>query len=316
MIDLFIKAYSYNYIKKDSFVLRFFNSFLRFFIRNLSNLFLPVFLKFSYNKKYSLNNILIQERDLIIVSLTTFPQRINKIWIVIECVLRQTYKPDKLILWLSKEQFPNRDILPKSLLKLEERGLEIYLCEGDLRSHKKYFYTLKQFPNNFLITIDDDFFYPSNLISDLMELHKKYPEAICCERAYLIKGNEDNLESYNNWEYLNSGRGPSFDIFQTSGGGTLYPPSSLHPEVFNKEFFLEYCKTADDVWLNMMSQLNSTKIIKSKNHFEPIPILNKSDLKLSSINVTDSQNDVQIDIVRNFIVSKYNKDPFSNLISK
>lgn len=312
MQDLFIKLYGSKILNLNLFKRFKFDSIFRAFIRISSNLFLPiyfkVFSKISYSHLIDKNNI--------VVSFTTFPSRINSVWLVVECLLRQKIKPNKLILWLSIDQFPSKEYLPSQLLEYENKGLEIHLCEGDLKSHKKYYYALKEFPNNLLITIDDDFFYPSNLISDLLELHKKYPKAICCVRGHLMKVNKDILDPYNKWEYLNSGRGPSFDIFQTSGGGTLYPPSSLHPEVLNKEFFLEHCKTADDVWLNMMSQLNSTKIFKSDNHFEPIPILIKSDLKLSSINVTDSQNDVQIDIVRNFIVSKYNKDPFSNLISK
>jgi hypothetical protein len=288
------------------------DSVFRVTIKGFCNFIIPFYFKYS-NSNNNINDF--SERK-VIVSFTTFPGRINSIWLVVECMLRQKFKPDKIILWLSINQFPSKEHLPLQLLEYENKGLEIHLCQGDLRSHKKYYYALKQFPNDLLITIDDDFFYPSNLISDLMELHKKYPKAICCERGHLMKVSKDILFPYNNWEYLNSGRGPSFDIFQTSGGGTLYPPSSLHPEVFNKEFFLEHCKTADDVWLNMMSQLNSTKIIKSNNHFEPIPIFIKSDFKLSAINVSDNQNDVQIKKVRDFVISKFKKDPFCNFVSK
>ena len=63
-----------------------------------------------------------------------------------------------VILWLSKEQFPDRSFIPNSLLSLEKRGLIIELCEGDLRSHKKYYYALRQYPNDIIITIDDMLF--------------------------------------------------------------------------------------------------------------------------------------------------------------
>lgn len=43
----------------------------------------------------------------IIVSLTTFPARISTVWITIETIFRQEVMPDRIVLWLAKEQFPN-----------------------------------------------------------------------------------------------------------------------------------------------------------------------------------------------------------------
>lgn len=51
----------------------------------------------------------------IVVSLTSFPARIKKVHIVIESLLNQTIKPDKIILWLSKEQFEHYYVLPSKL---------------------------------------------------------------------------------------------------------------------------------------------------------------------------------------------------------
>lgn len=75
-------------------------------------------------------------REKIIVSLTSFNKRIGRVWIVIESILRQTCKPDMIILWLSKEEFPSMECLPKKLLRLQKRGLIINLREGNLMSHK------------------------------------------------------------------------------------------------------------------------------------------------------------------------------------
>ena len=134
MIDFFIRIYS-SIENKNPFLSRIkFYGTQRTIIKLLANIFVPIYLKTSKCKSHKLANN--QKSDLI-VSLTTFPARIDKMWIIIECMLRQSYKPDKIILWLSKEQFNNLGILPKSLLKLRNRGLEIELCDGDLRSHKK-----------------------------------------------------------------------------------------------------------------------------------------------------------------------------------
>src|SRR5690554_2625875 len=52
-----------------------------------------------------------ESRDgLYVVSLTSYPSRIEDVWISIECLLRQTFKPDKIILWLAQSEFPEKKI--------------------------------------------------------------------------------------------------------------------------------------------------------------------------------------------------------------
>ena len=40
----------------------------------------------------------------VILSLTTIPDRITKTWITIESLLRQSCKPDQIILWLAEDE--------------------------------------------------------------------------------------------------------------------------------------------------------------------------------------------------------------------
>src|SRR6056297_73800 len=89
----------------------------------------------------------------LILSLTTYPARIDKIWMVIETLLDQTVKPDKIMLWLYEGEFPEKDNLPADLLKLEKRGVEIHFCNENLYPHKKYYYTMKKYPDTDLITV-------------------------------------------------------------------------------------------------------------------------------------------------------------------
>ena len=77
----------------------------------------------------------ISEDGPVIVSLTTYPGRIDQVWKTISSLLNQTLKPKRVILWLAKEQFPAGK-LPESVQRLTTRGLEICYCE-DLKSHKK-----------------------------------------------------------------------------------------------------------------------------------------------------------------------------------
>lgn len=315
MIDFFTGIYS-SIQSRNRFLnkIRFY-SLLRFIVRNLANVIVPIFLKMS--NLFRSHEIISKKTSSprLIITLTTFPARINKIWIVIECILRQTHLPDKIILWLSKEQFPNPSDLPKSLLKLQKRGLEIVFCEGDLRSHKKYYYALNSYPDDILITIDDDFIYRSTMINDLVALYINHPKAICCDRALIIKTIDGEILPYIKWEPVKSGLGPSFNIFHTSGGGTLYPPQSLPDEVLNQEVFMEYCKYADDVWLNVMAQINKTQTVKTDLDTIWLPIFNKGNSMLTSINVDGGQNDKQLEDVRSYYKNKLNVDPLKNVFN-
>ena len=98
MVNLFNRLYSISF--NDSYLLDKLkiNSLLRYAVRVLANRILPYCL--SNRKHYGL---FIGERtEKIVVSLTSFPNRISKLWMVIETILSQSIKPDKVILYLSK----------------------------------------------------------------------------------------------------------------------------------------------------------------------------------------------------------------------
>ena len=76
----------------------------------------------------SFNNLFIEtnvNKNKIIVSLTSYPLRIQCAIIVIKSLLKQTIKPDKIILWLAKSDFPrkNKD-LPPDLLSLKSNTVK------------------------------------------------------------------------------------------------------------------------------------------------------------------------------------------------
>ena len=45
----------------------------------------------------------------IIVSLTSFPERMDDVHYTLYSLLNQEFKPDEIILWLSQEEFPNKE---------------------------------------------------------------------------------------------------------------------------------------------------------------------------------------------------------------
>lgn len=236
-----------------------------------------------------------KRRQKIIVSLTTYPKRIGTIWLTIETLLRQSMKPDEVILWLADTQFPNGLAdLPEKLLRLRERGLTIRFCE-DLRSHKKYFHALVEYPHDLVVLADDDMFYPRDTIRKLMEMHRKWPEDICCMTAQVIEPDLHTLPS--RW------RNPRLDehtlqhsarIQAFTGSGTLIPPQALHADAFDRDRIRALCLHADDLWVTFMALRKGTKITTSRNWRPfPISIYGTAEGSLYYINAEGNQNDVQ-----------------------
>lgn len=241
---------------------------------------------------FSLNT---QKRDkLYIVSLTSFPARINEVWITIEGILRQSFKADKVILWLSKEQFPD-EVVPESLTQLTKRGLTIQFCDGDLRSHKKYKYALEMYPNDYVITLDDDLYYDPNLLQNLIKIKNEYPNAIATNRAHGIKFGENNEPlPYRQWEHNYTGLEPSNSLVQTGGFGTIYCKSDLHEDFNNVELIKELSFHADDLWLKIMVFLKDKKVVtNSKYNKDPITVKSSQIEKLVTTNVIEGGNDTQ-----------------------
>lgn len=202
-----------------------------------------------------------KRENKIIVSLTSFPQRINQAHKAISHLLTQTLKPDKVILWLSDEQFKNKEKdLPDSLLNLVQYGLDIKWCE-DIRSYKKLIPTLREFKNDIIITYDDDIYYEEDSLEKLYKVHLENPKAICTHRYTKIKIVNNRLKIAKSSEiYFKKDNSLSKFNIMIGCGGVLYPPNSLHSDIFNIEQIKNLIPTQDDVYFWAMAVLNGTKI--------------------------------------------------------
>lgn len=193
----------------------------------------------------------------IIISLTSYPDRINTIHQTIESLLNQSMKASKIILWLAPEQFPNKEAdLPKSLLALKEKGLTIDWYH-DIRSYKKLLPTLKKYPEAIIVTADDDNIYQYNWLKKLYENYLKFPNDIQCHRVtkFIYNGSFNVITGgfsyYKGASYLNKLVGL---------GGVLYPPHCFYKDILNEDLIKKLAPTNDDQWFWFMAMLNKVKI--------------------------------------------------------
>lgn len=235
----------------------------------------------------------------VIVSLTTHGKRIYEVHAAIESIMQGSVKPNRIVLWVSEDY--RKIILPLTLQKQMERGLEIRYCK-DIRSYTKLLYALKAFPDASIITIDDDILYPYDLLECLMNAHMEYPDCICANWIREIPLNLDKQYiSILKWPQLFETDEVSERFFFEGFAGVLYPPHSLDDEVFNESAFLDICKYADDVWFNAMALKAGTKVKYAWRHYSIASfIFNEGVQSVALQNVNNKGellNDVQIKAV-------------------
>ncbi|MBE6453054.1 MAG: glycosyltransferase family 2 protein [Alphaproteobacteria bacterium] len=238
----------------------------------------------------------------LVVSLTSFPERMYDIHFTIYSLLNQSIKPDKVVLWLAEDQFPNKEKdIPETVLKLINNGLTIKWC-SDLRSYKKLIPSLEEYSQDIIVTADDDIFYPQTWLELLYTAYLKKPQAIHCHRGHQLRfSKQGEILPYKKWKHRISNISPSFYNFFTGAGGVLYPPHSLYKDVSDIALFQKLAPNADDIWFWAMAVLAGTKINVVKGNFRDLIYINpERELKLTSeftlamVNTATNQNDFQL----------------------
>ncbi|MDO4574623.1 MAG: glycosyltransferase family 8 protein [Planctomycetia bacterium] len=195
------------------------------------------------------------------VSLTTYPARIPLVIRTLDTLLRQTKKPNRIVLWLAEEQFPDREReLPPELLSRIPLGVSLRWCEN-LRSYTKLLPSLREYPNDILVTADDDIYYPEMWLEILWESYLRDPESVHCHRARQILWKKNGQpRPYQDWPNLRKGSEASHSLLPLGVGGVLYPPRVLAEEVFRRDLWERWAPHADDLWFWAMETLQGTTV--------------------------------------------------------
>ena len=266
---------------------------LRKFVRYVANKTLPTYLAKPRMQEQS-------QRANIVVSFTSFPGRISGVWQVVESLKNQSVLPEKIILWLSKKQFPTKESVPSTLWDREDSLFEVRMVDDDIRSHKKYYYIMKEYPDKTFVTCDDDIYYHPDMLKHLVDTSRLYPNCIIANNARRITFDQKGaLMPYNKWREENKSF-RSQDLIQIGAGGVLYPPQCLHKLTLRKDLFWTLTPMADDIWLNCMARLNKTAVVKTDMRY--IPLVIKSDApSLSAVNKGQGKNDQQLKALREYL---------------
>lgn len=233
---------------------------------------------------------LVQNKEVlpVLVSLTTILPRIKKVHLVLRSILSQTHIPKKIILNLNEDLKTN---VPESLKMLLGERFEIHYSPLDC-PHMKLIPTLERFPNDVIVTCDDDLFYRKDWLKFLYAQHLKNPDKILTNQSRIISFSPDKeLLPYKKWPTTYDAETRTDRLLPIGSSGTLYQPNSLHKTVFDENLFQELSPKADDLWFKAMSLINNTKSIQSNQLTkEPLPIFGSQKVSLKKQNIGQDRN--------------------------
>jgi len=239
-------------------------------------------------------NICSHRSRKIIVSLTSYSKRLPRTYWAIESIFQQSVKADRVILYLDEGEK-----IPEKLLNMQSRGLEIQVRPENIKVHKKYYYAIKENPDDIVITIDDDIYYEKEMIKSLTDSYNRYPFAVSACRVHKMRKDKNgNLISYNMWEQeCKSVSKPSMELFAIGVGGILYPPHCMPEELFNQQVFKNLCLQNDDIWLKFMQIMGNTPVIYVRGNRQVMPVVTDNTNALSNANIGASLNDLYIKLM-------------------
>ncbi len=260
-----------------------------------------------FNKIYGLKflksvNDLINLKEKVIVSMTSWKKRIINTHKPLEILINNTYKPDKIILNLAIEEFPKKNSeLPKSILKLLKfNNFEIFWVYKNNNVFKKLIPTINRFKNDLIITTDDDIIYPYDLIENVIKNFIKFGS-----NKPMSFGSK-----YSDW-IINNSR------INTHYGACTIVKYEFFQEKLNEmyketteELINQNIKCFDDLLYTYAALLNGFQYLRIKNYsvknyqtnsnFQNFPFSEKY-----SIKIKNQMNDYH-NLLRNYIFDKYN----------
>lgn len=188
-----------------------------------------------------------KNKNDVVVSLTSYGKRVtDSLPFALYSLLTQTVLPDKIVVYLDEKEWSDAK-LPTILREIEAKGVLFRYVE-DLKSYKKLIPALQEFPNQPIITVDDDFYYNEHIIEWLMdEYEQSDKKTVIGSWGCIPVLRNGKYEPYTIWQDCKYGNEHTeYSLF--AGNGTVYPPHIFDEEISNKEVFMKLCPTADDIW--------------------------------------------------------------------
>ncbi|QHJ11284.1 hypothetical protein FX988_01512 [Paraglaciecola mesophila] len=234
----------------------------------------------------------------VVVSLTSYKPRFATLYPTLLSLTQQHTVPNEIILWVSEVDY---EFLPNQILKLQgvinEQGTTFKVSKtNDTGPYKKIIPTIENYSDHFIVTADDDVYYPRWWLFNLLSEYDGNNNEVICYLAHEItfktEGNEIN--PYDNWVSCKKSNVDKLLGFPVGAGGVLYPPNCLDKQVVLSDLFLKESPMTDDIWLFWMARLNGSTTKKTRKNLKIICWPSSQKVALINDNVKNNKNDENI----------------------
>lgn len=182
----------------------------------------------------------------VVVTMTTTPARINKIWPTLNSIALQSQQPEKIYLWIPKsfKRFAHATIQTLPNFMQHYTNLEVQWIEHDYGPATKLLPCLQHiaYQQTKLIIIDDDRIYPPHFIEDLLTYERLDPCAALGIAGTIMHGPQ-------RCEYRATKKLALVDVL-LGYNGMLVKPAFFSEAVFQYPPNLSEAFYEDDVWLS------------------------------------------------------------------
>lgn len=177
-----------------------------------------------------------------VVNITTWTKRDWCLYPMLKNLKQQTLHPDKIVLWLSEEEY-DKDKLPQSIQKCIDENLltDVMWVKKNTKGHKRYD-CFKHFNDCYNILLDDDILYRPTFIEELVNEAKKHQNCITVYSSYSV---EYDGVKITRGQYIKEPSHKNNFI----AGRCCFPPHIFPFEAYeNEDMRNEYVLNCDESW--------------------------------------------------------------------
>lgn len=212
----------------------------------------------------------------VIISLTSHGDRVERAApYAIYSILSQKMIPKRIILNLNKDKWSD-DNLPFLLQHLQKVGVDIAYVD-DIGPYTKYLPTLKEYPNDVIVTIDDDIYYDSSMLEELFSAYRESDQkSIICRNGMRLHKKDGKFITYSEQSHISTCDDEPGIPFGVSG--VLYPPHIFDDEIFNSNVYKKICPFTDDLWFGIMALRRHVDVLYvHENSWESACVVDNND---------------------------------------
>lgn len=183
--------------------------------------------------------------ERLVVTLTTVPERMDRLAPVLRSLLDQTVPADRIV--LARPEISRRSGRPYPALEPAFPGVDV-IEATDEGPATKLLPALRAEPQAALLVVDDDVIYPADFIEQMLAWHRRLPQAAIGWRGWQIRPGV-HPKRFRHVFATELAAPRSVDILLGTWG-YLVPPGALDAAVHDFSGYPPGVRFVDDVWFS------------------------------------------------------------------